>query len=142
MKKINGILVFAFSLAVSSCGLSSYAPTPTELAAADYGKKPVNYEPIIKAFISETLIDPESARFTKFSVPSKNWLSKFEGFSYQKYFGWLVCVDVNAKNRYGGYVGRKRNYFIMRGDEIVFHQAKDTRSIAYGAWMTIECQYT
>ena len=142
MKKINAILVVAFSLALSSCALNSYAPTPAELAAADYGKKPVNYKPIIKDYVSETLIDPESARFTNFSTPSKNWLSKGSGFSYEKYFGWLVCVDVNAKNRYGGYAGKQRNYFIMRGDEIVFFQNRSTRDIALGIYMTIECQYT
>ena len=144
MKKINAILVVGFSLALSSCA-SNFPPTPQQLLTADYGKKPVNYKSIIKDFISAVLIDPESARFTDFSIPSKSWMAKFEGFMFfgtsKRYFGWLVCVDVNAKNRYGGYVGKKTNYFLMRGDEIVFYQEKSTRKIPFHGGETIECKY-
>ncbi len=55
------------------------------------------------------LIDPQSAQFT--------WTSGFE-WGYVKPligkrgWGWVACVDLNAKNRLGGYVGTDRRWVI------------------------------
>jgi hypothetical protein len=100
MKMKNYIYAF---LAISLMGCVK--PTPEELANADYGDYPSNYEEIAKASVSERLIDPYSAQFT-FRPPAKTW----NGFGGGKY-GWAVCGTFNAKNRMGGYTGS--DYFFV-----------------------------
>jgi len=56
--------------------------------------------------MSQTLIDPYSAVYDNWRGPSKGYMSSIGG----KYFGYRICVDVNAKNRMGGYTGR-HTYF-------------------------------
>ena len=140
MIKVIKFIVFmgAFLLWLSGCATinSSYAPTEEELANADYGEKPTQYKEQIETYVKAILIDPESVQFTDYSTPKKDWLSKFSGLGSIKYYGWLVCVDVNAKNRYGGYAGRKTYYFIFQGNNIT-HAKTDgypDRDVAYGAW--------
>ena len=141
----NAILIFLGLLFLSGCATtnSTYAPTDEEIAKANYGEKPTQYKQKIEAYVKSSLFDPESAQFTNYSAPKKDWLSKFEGFGGVKYFGWLVCVDVNAKNHYGGYVGRERNFFIFQGNEITYAQTNGDihKNISYGAWKyPIQCK--
>ena len=124
MIKVIKFIVFigAFLLGLSGCVTiyPSYAPTEEELANADYGEKPTQYKEQIETYVKAILIDPESAQFTDYSTPNKGWSSKSPG-SF-KYFGWLVCVDVNAKNSFGGYVGRNTYYFIFQGNNITYYK--------------------
>ena len=143
-KKLISITISLSFIFLSACATvnSTYAPTEEELAQADYGEKPIDYKPIIKAYVLETLIDPESARFYNFSIPKKDWLSEFEGFGVNKYFGWLVCVNVNAKNRTGGYTGKQPHHFIMRGNKITFVQINESRkNISFSAKYPVMCKY-
>ena len=59
--------------------------------------------------ISKTLIDPYSA-VIKCGVPVKGWLNS----AFKNYFGYMMGCTVNAKNRFGGYVGEKEVYFWIR----------------------------
>jgi hypothetical protein len=89
-------------------------PTPEEIANADYGYRWVDYQETIIQFISEDLFDPYSAVFSDWKEPSKGWARGKEGFV----FGYQICVAVNAKNRMGGYTGKKW-YFIMMKDRSI-----------------------
>lgn len=98
------------------------APPPTreQLANADYGDPPSNHEELIKSFLSASLIDPYSAMYT-FDHPVKGW-TKAAGEAY----GWVVCGSLNAKNRFGGYVGAKPFYVMIKNNKIIrcLHEGK------------------
>lgn len=120
-------------------------PTNIELETASYGERPNQHKKIIENYIKSTLIDPDSAKFTNYSTPKKDWLSD-NNIGGKTYLGWLVCVDVNAKNRYGGYVGRKFYTFIFRGSKIVYSQNEATNKTVADGWKKpndyrINCKY-
>jgi len=88
----------------------AHAPTSEEIQSADYGPYPDNYEDVIKSYYSRSLFDPYSAIYTFDMSPRKGWASGMSGASY----GWVVCGTLNGKNRYGGYVGAKPIYVMIR----------------------------
>ncbi len=90
-------------------------PTSSELENADYGSYPANYKKILENKIKMALIDEDSAKFRYSGDPLKAWKPLTNGNGYV--YGWDVCVEVNAKNRMGGYVGYKPYYaFIKNGN--------------------------
>jgi len=112
MKKAITLLCLIFLV-----GCASTQPTSEELAAADYGVRPENYETIIKKFMSLVLKDPESARY-QFREPYKGYTKRplIQGGGVDK-FGWMVEVYINAKNSFGGSTGSKEYKFLLRGDD-------------------------
>ena len=139
-------LIIALSLLAFLTGCSgtgnAYAPTEEVIKNADYGTKPENYKNTIEAYIRPKLLDPEAGQFTNYSMPKKDWLANFEGFDNVKFFGWLVCVDVNGKNLYGAYIGAKTNFFIFRGEDITYHQEGDTtKLVSFTYNYPIQCKY-
>jgi len=106
MKKwmIVGICILGIGLLGFLEGCAT-APTPEQLANADYGTYPANYEEIVKSYFSPKLFDPYSAQYRFIQTPYQGWLSSSK-FS-RGTFGYIVKVGVNAKNRFGGYVGEK-----------------------------------
>lgn len=99
MKRTLGILIM---LMISSC---TSMPTKDELEGADYGIPPKDnkvgevYEQIIRG----TLIDPSSIQTRNIQQPQKFWTKNGKRLSAF----WLICGEVNAKNRFGGYTGFK-----------------------------------
>lgn len=87
------------------------APTATDLAAADYGPAPADYQAIITTYMAGQLRDSDSAKFEFGAAPVKSWHS-YGGNARQ--FGWAVCAHVNSKNGFGGYVGARKSYFLIR----------------------------
>lgn len=114
MRKLNILILIIVLLSLQGCA-SMFKQPPLE---ADFGTPPVHYEETIKAHFDNVLIDPESARY-QFSTPIKAYGNKGlvwgGGVSWQ---GWLVDVYVNAKNRYGGYTGRKLYAVAFKGEQI------------------------
>ena len=87
---------------------------------ADYGSKPpANYQDIVKAAISRTLLDPTSPLFTFNGEPEKGFIMESERLGTYESFGWRVCGSVNAKNKFGGYVGDNLFIVIMRGSDVM-----------------------
>jgi hypothetical protein len=81
--------------------------TQGELAQADFGTLPSSYKDQIRAWFSGQLFDPYSAEYA-WADPTRQ---KYDG-----QYGWHVQMSVNAKNRFGGYVGAKRyNFFFPKG---------------------------
>lgn len=109
MKKTLIPLLLALSLA--GCATP---PTQEEAMAADYGAYPDNYEGVIKNYMQTILKDPESAQYHFLNTPSKGW-STLGG----KKYGYRVCVSINAKNSFGGYIGNLTNYFMIKDGQVI-----------------------
>lgn len=111
MRKIISII---FLVALLAGCASAPRPTAQQIEAADCGPFPTNYEEIIKSVASKNLIDPYSAQYT-FSQPVK----QLNRMTSNPVWGWAVCGTVNAKNRFGGYVGAKPYYALINNGSIV-----------------------
>jgi hypothetical protein len=98
MKKISIMLIITLFIFIIGCGSLAVKPTQNEFTSADFGIYPDDYESIAKAYFAKTLFDPYSAVYT-FSEPVKG------KFPTKPRYAWAVCGTVNAKNRFGGYVG-------------------------------------
>lgn len=112
MKKI--VFALPASLMLFGCA-AMYKPTPEQERNADYGTYPEKYQEIIKDYFSITLKDPYSAVYSDWKGPTKGWISGMDGVS----FGYRACVNVNAKNSLGGYVGIRQYLFVINNDTIV-----------------------
>jgi hypothetical protein len=118
------ILKLAFLLVtISSIGCASvWQPTPEELAKADYGRYPDDYQEIITNYMSKSLFDPYSAVYDDWRGPSKGYVSSISGV----YYGYRVCVDINAKNRMGAYVGSSTNLFVINKGRVIKREEVDS----------------
>jgi hypothetical protein len=90
------------TLFLTACGGFERLPPGT-----DYGPppRPELYRSAVEAKISENLIDPESARF-RFGTPIRGYIN--QGLVHGgriAAIGHIIPVEVNARNRMGGYVG-------------------------------------
>jgi hypothetical protein len=68
--------------------------------------------------MAEQLKDPESARYSKFRPLAKD-LKIVNAKTRNATLGYSTCVDINAKNSYGGYTGAKRYWFLIRDGKVV-----------------------
>ena len=102
------------------CGCAQMiAPNPQEVATADYGAYPTNYRQIVDAWMRDTLYDPHSVVDLEIVPPSKYFLQAAPLMGGGRTFGYLVKVKLNAKNRMGGYVGRKTMNLLIRDGKVV-----------------------
>ena len=101
-------------LALTGLLVGCATPTQQEVAVADYGSYPTDFETIIKSHMQATLKDPESARYQFLNSPKSGW-SSFGGVKY----GYVVCAYINAKNSYGGYVGNRMSYFMIKNRRLI-----------------------
>jgi len=121
MKKVLMIVVL---LLMAGC---INLPTKEELANADYGPCPEQYETIIKDYMEYVLFDSDSAKYKFGSVPYKGWMpvwdkSKPNSPFMKDAYGWIVRFSINAKNRMGAYVGYKAHLCIIKNDKIIDYQ--------------------
>lgn len=105
-----------------------HRPTPEQMASADYGSYPDNYKELIQQHFSKRLFDPYSAQYSDWRGPSSGYWSK--PFGGETLFGYRACVEVNAKNRMGGYTGSKQYFFMIRNGSIIY---EDGGYDGYGA---------
>lgn len=108
-------IVFTSALILVSCS-----------AAADYPEKYSTLVESAKSNIRAQLKDPYSAEFEDIFIGKSNNNSP------------VVCGKVNAKNSYGGYVGRKRFYFTEGSDKPIseIEEKSGAFSIIYEALCT------
>ena len=119
MRKV--ILFLFLGLFITGCAT---LPTSKEMATADYGQYPDNYNEIVQNWINDTFFDPYSVRDLTISTPQKYYISEAPLMGGRRYFGYYVSVTCNAKNRMGGYVGKQTsNLFIRNG--IIIKQWKE-----------------
>ncbi|WP_424947039.1 hypothetical protein [Candidatus Spongiihabitans sp.] len=114
---VTKLFVIIPFIALSACASQ---PTASEIANADYGAYPAEYERIVKGFLQRVLKDPSSAQLRKIKGPHSQWSSYFGAAK----FGYAVCYGVNAKNSFGGYTGEKTHYFLIRNGSVVQHMSQ------------------
>lgn len=105
--------LLAAALITSLVGCAT-RPTADELANADYGRYPSDFQGTVKRHMQLRLKDPESARY-EFRNPVVQAWSGYGGRNY----GYASCVLVNAKNSFGGYTGFQKSYYMVRNDQVV-----------------------
>ncbi len=105
--------IVSLFLLLSAC---AQPPSAEIIARADYGAYPSNFQEIIKTYMGNILFDPYSAVYENWRGPSRGYSG---GNFIETKFGYRVCVDINAKNRLGGYVGRKHYYFLIKNRVVV-----------------------
>lgn len=109
MKKY-AFLIYFFILLMFIIGCGFRPLNPQELINDNPGKYPDNYEQIVKDYLHEFLSDPYSIRDLNITQPYKSWYNVL-GRATACYKG---RVSFNAKNRMGGYVGKKVYLYIIR----------------------------
>lgn len=106
------IAVLAAAVLVAGCASE---------ADPDYGPYPKDYLTTISAWFNHKLKDPKTATYSNWRGPAHGWFpAGMDILGRQlKYYGWEVCVDVNAKKSFGGYTGTKFYHFLIKDDQII-----------------------
>ena len=91
--------------------------TKEEMATADYGPKPVNFQDEIKSYLSLRLTDPKDA-IVEFRAGPQQLYNRGTPVRGEQY-GWGVCVWVNDKNKSGAYDGFYPMSFVLRNEKII-----------------------
>lgn len=117
-----------FVAVVCAAGMSACAqrPTPQELSKADYGTYPIDYKEIVESYMRKALFDPYSAVYEHRRGPSIGYVG---GNFVETQYGYRVCVDLNAKNRMGGYVGSRTQFFMTKNGIVTFQTEADTEQL-------------
>jgi len=113
--KTSIALLLAVLAILSGCATP---PSQNVISNLDYGSPPQNYEATIKKHFDGTLFDPYSAHYD-FEPPQQYWVKDSPLMGGRLCAGYIVRVGVNAKNRMGGYVGKKMYAFIIKDERII-----------------------
>lgn len=111
--------------------LTGCAVTPNPDAIGPY---PSDYKQALKTHILRTYFDPYSIRSASVAQPIQGHL-----FFQQ---GWIVCLELNAKNRMGGYIGLKRTAYLINRENVINSMedaplCNDT-TLSYSSWPELE----
>jgi hypothetical protein len=110
MKKLLTVLLCIVTIfALSACPRQ---PTVQEQTAADYGPFPENYEELIIGEMKHRLFDPYSAQYDFLGPPTRGYHA--ESFGGDITYGYSGAVLINAKNRFGAYVGATKFGYLIR----------------------------
>lgn len=118
--KTKLLLAMALSIFLTGCANNPPVATAAQLAGADYGKYPENYQQIVKDYYNKVLFDPYSAQFRFPEKPYKGYTRKAPVLGgAPEIFGYVATACVNGKNKFGGYVGEKCERFLIRNGVLV-----------------------
>lgn len=97
---------------LAGCAASSSFARPSNMDAASWGDPPADYEERIRSHFDSFLKDGASARF-RIQPPVRAYANQglIHGGAV-RWKGYLVRVDVNAKNSFGAYTGWK-SYMVL-----------------------------
>lgn len=115
----NTTILFILAATLLTACASRIIPTKSEAQKADYGTEPTfdQAQKIVKKYMESRLLDPESATY-KCLPPAKGWASatKLEHAELggKVHYGYIIPCTINAKNRFGGYVGAKNYGFMIQ----------------------------
>lgn len=103
------VLALALAMLCSAC-----QTVPTGQVLIEAGPKPSGEvaEAVIRAQLSRTLRDPDSMKAFKVVSGPEEFSATNAGGNFER--AWLVCVEYNAKNAYGGYTGLSSHAFPLR----------------------------
>ena len=85
---------------------------------ADYGSYPKNYQEIIRSSLEKSLKDPDSAKYSDYKEPKKEYYIT-DPTKREVLYGYAACVSVNAKNSYGGYSGSMPFWFLIKDSKVI-----------------------
>lgn len=113
-KRLLSLVMVLLLASLAGCATK----TQEEIDALDYGPYPTQYEQIVKDYMDDVLFDPYSAHYVFHGEPTHQYRSGrlLEDDAY----GWGGTVSINAKNRYGGYVGSKLHDYIIHYGKLVW----------------------
>lgn len=112
---IKKLTILIILITVTAC--AGVAVSPVDMAKQDFGSYPENYKDVIEIYYSNTLRDPFSAKYRYLSEPFKAYSRKSTG--QVNVFGYVVYVELNAKNGFGAYTGWKREHLFIRNDQVI-----------------------
>lgn len=96
-------------------------PTGEQMARADFGSYPTDYESIVKNYYALLLKDPYSVVYAGVSEPKQFYLGdRLSGGR----FGYLTCATLNAKNSFGAYIGYQTDALLIRDGAVVAYVPK------------------
>lgn len=110
MGKGIGVVVAA-ALALTGC------QTDGGQGTAQGEPPPANYRQIAIEGVKSSFFDPYSIRDAEIAPPKRAAGPSLneDGFTTP----WVVCVRANAKNRMGGYIGKRASAFAINGGKVV-----------------------
>ena len=115
IKLLKFISIGILLVVLSSCAIIPLVPTEEQISKADFGFYPENYKEIVKNYYSKSLFDPYSAHYIWLKLPIRGYISTYN----QLHFGYLVHIELNAKNRMGGYVGSKAIAVLVKNNHVI-----------------------
>jgi len=117
-KQMLTILLIVVGILIGAGGCGNLTPpSAAEIANFDYGVYPDNYKDIVKNYVLLTMIDPESAMFRFEGLPFQQYQTAFLGRPLR--FGWIIKVSINGRNRFGGYAGWQRHWYMIKNGVII-----------------------
>jgi hypothetical protein len=119
-KTLIAVLFVALNGALSAC-VGRLSPSAEVMREADYGPYPADYKTIIDEYHEARFKDPASVQVQYLSTPQKAW----GGWSFKPYFGYVVCLTVNAKNSFGGFTESQLTGVFIRDGHVVMYQSAD-----------------
>ena len=99
------------------CATSPIPVTPEQIASADYGTVPPTYQSAIKGYMKMILFDPYTAHYRFVGEPQKGY-AYLSGGRKPPVFGYLVQVEINAKNLRGHFVGEQPYRFFIKNERL------------------------
>jgi hypothetical protein len=112
------ILLVTVSAYLTGCA-AMIAPSAAQLAVADYGTYPTNYEDIVKTYLHNTLLDPNSVQDLNVDTPTQYYIQEPPIMGGHTLYGYMVSYSLNAKNSFGGYVGVQKHFILIRDGQII-----------------------
>jgi len=99
MNKLR-FLLFSTALVLQGCITAS----KQDVASADFGPYPVNYEERVKTYMSTQIrLRPETATY-EFSAKPRKGFYQAGLVGAKKRYGWIVPVKITVKNHFGFHV--------------------------------------
>ena len=138
LRPVVFFLVVFIAICATGCAPGVKEMSHAEILMADYGVYPEDYQQAVKDYMNGILIDPGSARYSNWKGPSKGGVKdSFAGYV----FGYRVCVDINAKNSFGGYTGNQRSFFIIKDGKVAYRYGSKGSGTVGEQWVNNLCSF-
>jgi hypothetical protein len=106
------IRILSLALAVAGCSQTMAITENTPPSSAAPSTQEVKQA--VRTYVRANFFDPYSIRDAELSEPT--WQAS--GLQFGASGGWTVCLRANAKNRLGGYTGRKDTAMTIQNGKV------------------------
>lgn len=99
----KNIAILCFATLVVACASPVY--TPQQITTVPRGEKPdiSEAQKLVMPYLKRSLKDFDSMKDYQFLSGPHRTVATLVNGDYQE--AWMICVEYNAKNSYGGYIG-------------------------------------